>query len=225
MTLIRSGSGRNAGICRYPVVLLAAAALASYGIAGSASAATAAGAGRTAHCGPAHAPTLVGSRAVRIYLVRKTVYGCAGASGKSYRLGKRGFCRLQSCVGQIALAGQTAAYELDTFGVDTSSSGVVVKNLANGRVLMNRVAIWNVPGPESFESVSSIVVKRDGALAWIAKVSSIGHPSALFEVHRDDGRAHDLLDSGPGIAPRSLRLHGSTMTWTDAGQTRSATLS
>ncbi len=210
---------------RYPVVLLAVAALAGYGIAEAASAATPAGAGRTAHCGPAHAHTLVASRAVRIYLVRETVYGCAGASGKSHRLGKRGFCPLQACVGRVALAGRTAAYELDTFGVDTSSSGVVVRNLANGRVLMNRGAIWNVPGPESFESVSSIVVKRDGAVAWIAKVSSIGHPSALFEVHRDDRQAHDLLDSGPGIAPRSLRLHGSTITWTDAGKTRSATLS
>ena len=33
-----------------------------------------------------------------------------------------------------------------------------------------------------------------------------------------------LLDKGEGIEPQSLELHGSTLIWTDAGETRSAVL-
>jgi hypothetical protein len=33
-----------------------------------------------------------------------------------------------------------------------------------------------------------------------------------------------LLDSGTGIVPTSLRLHGSTLSWRDGASTRTATL-
>jgi hypothetical protein len=210
---------------RYALVLLAAVLLAVYGISVVASAAPRPGAARAARCGPTGAHTLAATPVARIYVTRQAVYGCSGANGKSYRLGKRGLCLPELCVGRIALRGRIAAYELKGVGVDTSSAGVLVRSLANGRVLADQAAILNVPGPESFESVRMIVVKRDGAVAWIAAVSSIGHPSSLFEVHRGDRQGHALLDSGARIVPRSLRLHGSTITWTDAGMPRSATLS
>jgi len=54
--------------------------------------------------------------------------------------------------------------------------------------------------------------------------ASIIHHSRLLEVHKLDGGGSRLLDSGTGIDPRSLRLHGSALTWRDAKQTRSATL-
>ncbi len=45
------------------------------------------------------------------------------------------------------------------------------------------------------------------------------------ELHRVDAHGQSLLDFGTTIAPRSLRLHGRTLTWLHAGQTRSSTLS
>ena len=50
----------------------------------------------------------------------------------------------------------------------------------------------------------------------------IGDPSALARV-RPDSRG-TVLDSGGAIAPGSLRLRGSTLTWRHGGATREATL-
>jgi hypothetical protein len=160
-----------------------------------------------------------------VYVAHGVVYGCATRTSKVYRLGSAQSCFVEPRIGPVTLAGRIAAYAQVRCGVDTASSQVVVRDLADGKVLMSHPAISHVPGPESFESVRVIVVKRDGAVAWIAAVSSIGHPSSLFEVHRGDRQGHALLDSGARIVPRSLRLHGSTITWTDAGMPRSATLS
>jgi hypothetical protein len=46
----------------------------------------------------------------------------------------------------------------------------------------------------------------------------------LIEVHAAAGGHDSVLDSGAGIDPRSLKLHGSTLTWRHDGATRRATL-
>jgi hypothetical protein len=73
--------------------------------------------------------------------------------------------------------------------------------------------------------VLSIVIKPDGAVAWIARMSSLGggHPE-LQVLAANAGASARLLDSGDGVAPASLRLHGSRLTWKHGGQVRSATL-
>jgi hypothetical protein len=123
------------------------------------------------------------------------------------------------------VAGQYAAYGLTNFGVDTVLAQVIVRNLADGKKAHAAPAITSTHLPESFDSVDSIVVRSDGAAAWIAQVSSvIGHGSAVFEVHRADARGQSLLDASRSIGPRSLQLDGSTLSWRDGGRTRSATL-
>jgi hypothetical protein len=62
-------------------------------------------------------------------------------------------------------------------------------------------------------------------VAWIGEGGSvIRRGTSDIEVHKADARGSALIDSGQGIDVRSLRLHGSTLTWRGGGRTRSASL-
>jgi len=154
------------------------------------------------------------------------VYGCVNPSGRAYRLGStREFCIGTQSVDPVVVAGQLAAYGLSTCGVDAGYTVVVVRRLLDGEQLHSDHSITGPVGPESYQSVGSLALKGDGAVAWIAEGRSIiGHGPQPIEVHRHDSRGERLLDSGAAIDPKSLRLTGSTLTWTRAGQTESATL-
>src|SRR5207302_8161420 len=131
----------------------------------------------------------------------------------------------QPRVGLVRLAGSDAAYALSSHGVDTGSSQVVVRRLRDGKVLRTAAAVSHVTGPESFTSVSALVVKADGAVAWIGEAHSIVSRAGGIEVHRFDRRGQAELDHGPGISARSLHLQASRLTWLNAGGQRSATRS
>ena len=81
-----------------------------------------------------------------------------------------------------------------------------------------------MPGPESYESVGSLVVKADGAVGWIGAAHSIIGRGKFVEVHRLDRHGSAQLDQGAGITPTSLRLRRSQMTWLHSGSSRSAQL-
>lgn len=177
-----------------------------------------------ARCGPAGAPTLAANPVARVYVARGVAYGCALRTGKSYRFGGRAACLVAPRVDPVVLAGSFAAYGLTTCGTDTAHSQVLVRNLAGGKLWVSDYAISGGVPPESFEGVKRIVIKDDGAVAWLAGVGSIGLTRDQFEVVRVDRRGEALLDSGTRISSPSLRLRGSTVTWRDGGRTRSATL-
>ncbi len=119
-----------------------------------------------------------------------------------------------------------SAYGFTTSGVDTGFAEVIVRRLDDGRQLRVAPATMKPLAPESFQSVDSVVVKLDGAVAWTAHASSIIRRGTDIEVERADARGHALLDSGsgPGIDVHSLRLHGSTLSWRHRTVTRSASL-
>ncbi|HEY6399164.1 MAG TPA: hypothetical protein VIX82_17100 [Solirubrobacteraceae bacterium] len=224
MTVTRHGPGRTTGVRRYTAVLLAVPVLTACGSSVAASASPGPSQAPAARCGAASGRTLAASPTARVYVAHGVVYGCATRTSKVYRLGSAQSCFVEPRIGPVTLAGRIAAYAQVRCGVDTASSQVVVRDLADGKVLMSHPAISHVPGPESFESVHTIVAKRDGSIAWLAGVSSIGRPTELVEVHRVDRQGSALLDSGGAIAPGSLRLHGSTVTWRDRGKSRRAAL-
>lgn len=76
--------------------------------------------------------------------------------------------------------------------------------------------------------VGSLVLKGDGALAWIGTnflgEDCMSPPGPEIEVRRHDRRGFAILDSGQDIVPDSLHLHGEALTWTDQGILRSSTL-
>jgi hypothetical protein len=174
-------------------------------------------------CGPAQSTTLAAGSVARVYSVGQVVYGCAARGGRAFRLGASMRTLREGRAGPIALAGTVAAYGLTQFGVDTVRTEVVVRRLTDGATLANLPASRAV-GVESFQSVGSIVVKADGAVAWIGSDRSIIAHRAQIEVHAAHGSSDSLLDAGPDIAPASLRLDGSTLTWQVGGATRHATL-
>jgi hypothetical protein len=147
------------------------------------------------------------------------------------------------------LAGSMVAYQESTIGGYESGRAewrVVVRNLRNGRVVQ-RVPTGQplTPMPEyvGVGNVVSLTLKSDGAVAWIADdyersatPNGTGYP--YFDVYALDKSGPRLVASGTNIDPSSLALSvggmnigmssqsvvGSTLYWTQGGQSFSTTL-
>jgi hypothetical protein len=184
----------------------------------------ASGGSAAASCGPAGAQTLAVDRTARVYQSGGNVYGCSTASKRSYRLGASARSIREGRAGPIALAGTDVAYGYTQYGVDTVSAEVLVRDLSTGRQLRSEPATTAPARVEFVQSVDSVVVKADGAVAWIGESGSVISGPTNTEVDRADARGLSMLDSGSGIDLRSLRLHGVTVTWRHDGRTRSASL-
>jgi hypothetical protein len=70
-------------------------------------------------------------------------------------------------------------------------------------------------------ATAAIVVKSDGAVAWIVETRQ---EEGTYEVHAVDKAGSRLLASGADIDPSSLALAGSTLYWTQGGKPMSASL-
>lgn len=70
-----------------------------------------------------------------------------------------------------------------------------------------------------------MVLTRAGAAAWvIERIGATTGRSVAVEVHVFESGGERTVDSGQGIAPRSLALGGATIYWTNDGQPRSLEL-
>ncbi|HEY3725769.1 MAG TPA: hypothetical protein VGL51_01260 [Solirubrobacteraceae bacterium] len=174
-------------------------------------------------CGPHFARTLAGDAVARVYVSAGKAYGCAAGSARSYKLGTTGNCIAARRIESVRVAGRLAAYGLETCGVDTGQTTVNVRRLTTGKSLAQRAATTRV-GVEGFQSVVSLVVKANGAVAWIGDANSLGKPKFVRQLQRLDARGFRLLDSGRPVAPASLTLHRSTLSWRHGTAVRTATL-
>lgn len=82
---------------------------------------------------------------------------------------------------------------------------------------VNNRVIRDLANSDAF--IRKLVVTTEGHSAYM-QVRRLGGPS----VEADDASGHRILDSGPGIDVHSLRLDGHVITWTNAGEQRSAML-
>jgi hypothetical protein len=196
------------------------------GTAACGSAASTAGSkSKARHCGPSGAHTLVSGRQGRVYERGGGVFGCAFGSGSGHRLGAVSRSLVEPTVGPIAIAGTVVAYGSKTFGTDTATVMVDVRRLTSGRFLHARPALTQPVRPESFQTVSSVVVASDGAVAWIGSAESGPSRNRMdVEALEIDASGERVLDSGAGVDPSSLRLNGSRLTWMDSGASRDAEL-
>ncbi len=156
--------------------------------------------------------------------MRGTVYGCLRGSRRARALGVTGTCQRAARVDAVAVGGPFLAAGLTRCGVDTGSSTVTVMRFPGGRPVFSHAAV-PAPGPESFSTVTAIVVSSGGAVAWIASSRSIVGHRSVVQVVAGDRRGTRVLDSGARIALGSLRLSGATVRWRDAGAERTARLS
>lgn len=180
--------------------------------------------GLPARCGPTAARTLAASGVARVYQAGSVVYGCAVSSQKRIRLGNSQLCVGSERVSAVAVAGFLTAYGSERCGVDTGSASLVVRRLTDGTQLRSLAATGTSTGPESYTTVTSVVVKSTGSVAWIAVGGSIISHRRVIEVHAEDAHGSHLLDHGATIDQSSLRLRGSQLTWRAGGMTRSAVL-
>ncbi len=174
-------------------------------------------------CGPSGARTRAGNSRAQVYSVGDAAFGCAAGGGRSFRLGVTLSCIGSELVGPVVVAGPIAAYGSERCGVDTGFTRVLVRDLRTGARLSASPAV-TAPGAESFVSLGSLVARRNGAAAWIAVARSLGSHLSHIELRRVNGHGVTLLDSGGAIGPRSLRLHGTWLTWRHGGQPRTAKL-
>jgi hypothetical protein len=156
------------------------------------------------------------------------VFGCFRHANRFIRLPDDGLL--------YTLAGPYVAYNLEYFDATDAYTYVFVQDLRRDRSSYRHVGATytdaTIAYGEARGAVTDFALKRDGSVAWISCIASDANqtrcyspgPDAPYEVWRMDRRGHKLLDKSADIELRSLDLHGSTLTWSRAGATQSASL-
>jgi hypothetical protein len=158
--------------------------------------------------------------------------------GQSRSESAGGFCYAARA---FVLAGPIVAYldlsisgseEGTTTTEESRSFWLVVRDLRNGHIVHQVTTTAHVTTAHPVERgrgffarnrpSGTFVVKRDGAVAWIAAAATSGVPR--YDVRALDGAGNRLLAAGPEIDPHSLALAGGTLYWTQGGKPYSATL-
>jgi hypothetical protein len=179
------------------------------------------------------------------------VFGCSRGR-RAYRLGFPHACDETGCVGvdKEILNGSIVAYEWERNTATNEEEYVIVRDLRTGKVL-HAVPTGARLRPESGKvgvgRVTTMVVKSDGAVAWIAfdferspgplafrecqakGIIECRLPKALeelkcYDVYETDKTGTQLLASSTKVDPDSLALAGSTLYWTQNGKPMSAVL-
>jgi hypothetical protein len=174
-------------------------------------------------CGAAGARTVTSDPVARVFVSGHTAYACAAGASRSYALGGTQTCLMSALLERVALARRLVAYAVESCGVDTGWTTVTVRRLSDGKVLSSHPATTQ-EGVESHQTVGSLVLKADGAVAWVATADSIGPPRFVRQVERADRRGFSVLDSGSSVGASSLILSGSTISWRHGSATRRASL-
>ncbi|MBA2507040.1 MAG: hypothetical protein H0V29_14045 [Thermoleophilaceae bacterium] len=73
--------------------------------------------------------------------------------------------------------------------------------------------------------MNSLILTQSGKTAWIATATTFTgaqQPTKNIEVFKWTANSPQLLDQGLGIAPTSLKLSGSALSWTNSAQQKTA---
>ena len=181
-------------------------------------------------CRPAGSQTVVETPAARVFRLRigkeSYTYGCLFAVRGLIELGGMSEFGDVDSVDMVSLAGPYAGFAYGYSGPADTYEDVRVVDLRSGQDLYLGGA-----GPDHSDeqgAVSGLVMKPDGSVAWIGMGLTWNPATQNNErvtiVGKIDSGGYAELDRGDGIDTSSLRLDGSTLTWTDAGQTRTAML-
>jgi hypothetical protein len=177
-------------------------------------------------CFPKGSKTIQQTAKARVYGRYRAGYGetdvwaCAYRSVESFLLGSRQpIDDGGDVVDRVQLGGIFVAWNAERYDHDGSSPDLEILNLITGRTIF----IWPRPSssyPDGANvDVTALVISRRGSAAWIASGGS------MYTVWtRPHHAAAAVVDSGPAIGPRSLKLHRGRLTWKDGRMTRTATL-
>jgi hypothetical protein len=188
-------------------------------------------------CNPRGSSTVAENAQVRVYSVPnrygtgREVRACFYRRGESHELGTRDVgLDGGSYVAPVILTRSIVAWEESFFDhYDNHGYDIRVLNLATHRLLHSAAQIGDGSGAEQRAwTVRGFVVDRAGSVAWIATGRqkydlSQSYQPVIYQVFKSDtSRGAQLLDEGTKIGAQSLRRHGKTISWREAGETRSA---
>ena len=192
-----------------------------------------------AQCPPGHSHLITANAQAQVYEAFDPaeegfkVYGCAYRHKRSYGLGLP-FSASGTAGGGVdeeTLAGAVVAYQESAASASLPGGGrwvIVVRDLRTGRVLHEvPTGTPSVPEPSRIGvgAVESVVVRSDGAVAWIVEnLKRSTETSPYYEVHELDKAGATVLASGIDIEPRSLALAGSTLYWMQGSKAMTASL-
>jgi hypothetical protein len=182
-------------------------------------------------CRPGH-PNLVAAnaRAEVFEVFDEPRFGCAYGQRRPLVLGQADYGSSSGAggSGDYTLAGATVAFT-ETFcsgalGPSGCSESLKVVNLRSPAVL-HRLSVMNA---RCNGRVLQLVLKEDGAVAWITENSYGGggaseemacpYRSEAREVHALDSSGERVLAAGANIDASSIALAGRTVYWMQAGQ-------
>lgn len=178
-------------------------------------------------CGPAKGQTVLEGRRARIYSLpgfepplTERVLACL-RSGGVRKLSPRGWkTRITE---PLLLRAPWAGGVLRHQGVDTYRLTVLALNVRTGSATECPAGGGSHVGGRSGTLLSWMVLSTRGSLAWTAY--GYGRKTTVSrEVASCTTTGTQVLDSGEGIDLHSLKLNGSTLTWTNGGERQSATL-
>jgi hypothetical protein len=149
----------------------------------------------------------------------------------SYRTARRTPLGTDDCFNSIEVeltrfSRRLLAVDLLSCGPGGSVSTIDVRRTRDGRRI-RRVRTVPAPPfmPDAFMRLTDLVLRGDGALAWIVEIRDTAAASPRYQVRASlRGTGSTLLTEGADIASGSLALAGSTLYWTQAGAPQSASL-
>jgi hypothetical protein len=220
---------------------------------------------RSRACSPSRARVLLSDRQARVYLFhdpKEYDYLAGGACAIGHRpLDVSDVIEEDSLEGSnlrsdwrhtFALAGTVVAYAADRFcenkyfPCSQSEWFIVVRNVRTGRYVHHTPsAPHRGNGPHDYYvgvgAASQVVVKPDGAVAWIVpnevlrkerwrergerhEPVSLNEQPLTYEIYADDRGGMRRLASGQDVARTSLTIEGNMILWTQGGKRLSAPL-
>lgn len=181
-------------------------------------------------CAHAGAKVLTQTRALRLYLLLSSgtnqdrYYICVRSNGRRFRVDNRQDPDEDFAFKKLFVAsGRYVAFALSDYAnEDAAGLTIAALNFTTGKRTEYRQDIDDFSRP----AVPSLVLRPTGTAAWVLTTTPISTSEGVAkrEVRRTAPNGDALLDSGAGIAPESLRLSGKTLSWTNAGVPRTATL-
>jgi hypothetical protein len=149
----------------------------------------------------------------------------------SYRTGRRTPLGTDDCFNSIEVeltrfSRRLLAVGLLSCGPGGSVATLDVRRTRNGRRIRRVRAVPAPPFlPGALMRLTDLVLRGDGALAWIVETRDTATAPPRYQVRTSLGGSEStLLAEGADIAPGSLALARSTLYWTQAGAPRSSAL-
>jgi hypothetical protein len=191
---------------------------------------------------PRGARRLLRTRSVVVYRIevrtsfghgRTLVYGCHRRSNRRTRLADETLAEgFDETAQGFVSAGNAVAFAL----YEQSEEGAIARVFSFD--LARRRRVHSVPAGDpargrALEVGVDVVVKRNGSTAWIFERVDLANPDddpvtgqrvTRRSVRKVDAGGQALLSFAGDIVARSLRLSGSTLTWREGAETRTAQL-